>query len=192
LDEAIEVTLRFTRVLDRLGVRYVVGGSIASSIHGHTRSTQDVDVVADLQTGHVLPLVSALAGDFYIDEAAVRDAVARRSTFNAIHLGTLFKVDVFVAGPQPATRRELQRGQTYRIEDPPGEISVASPEDVIVQKLYWYRLGDHVSERQWLDAMSVVTVNRERLDLEYMREIAAELEVPDLLERMLAEGGVKP
>lgn len=189
MQEAIEVTLRVTGVLERLGVRYVVGGSIASSLHGHTRSTQDVDVVADLQSEHVIPLVSALRSDFYIDEPAVRDAVNRRSTFNAIHLATMFKVDVFVAGRQPSTRLELERSQRYRLDEPQGEISVASPEDVVVQKLYWYRLGSHVSERQWLDAMGVVTVNRQRLDVEYMRRIAAELEVMDLLDRMLHEAG---
>jgi hypothetical protein len=191
VQEAIEVTLMVTSVLERLGVRYVVGGSIASSLHGHSRATQDVDVVADLQREHVLPLVSALASDFYIDEAAVRDAVNRRSTFNAIHLATMFKVDVFVAGSQPSTRRELERRRTYRLDDPPGEIVVASPEDVVVQKLYWYRLGNHVSERQWLDALGVVTVNRKGLDLDYMRQTAAELEVTDLLDRMLDEAGME-
>lgn len=190
MEEAIEVTLQVTRVLERLAVAYAVGGSIASSLHGTPRSTQDADVVADLRQEHVAAFVAELAGTFYVDEPAVRDAVGRRSSFNVIHLETLFKVDVFVAGERASTRSELERRQAYTLEiDPPREIIVASPEDVIVQKLYWYRLGDHVSDRQWQDARSVLTVRGNRLDLQYMRWIAEELGVADLLERMLAEGG---
>lgn len=113
--------------------------------------------------------------------------MARRATFNVIHLTTLLKVDVFVAGDQPSTRRELQRRQRYRLNTPPGEIDIASPEDIVVQKLHWYRLGDHVSERQWSDAMGVLAVRGKQLDLGYMRELADEMGVRDLLDRALRE-----
>jgi hypothetical protein len=192
VDEVIEVTLRVTSVFDDLGVAYLVGGSLASSLHGKPRATQDVDLVADLQPRHIPRLVEALRGEFYLDEPAIRDAVDRRSTFNVIHLGTLFKVDVFVAGDDPATRRELERRQQYRLEgDPPGELVVASPEDIVVQKLHWYRLGDHVSERQWSDAMGVLTVRGRELDLGYMRDLASEMGVADLLARALREADLE-
>ena len=80
VEEAIAVTLRITGVLENLGVAYLVGGSLASSLYGQPRSTQDVDVVADLRPEHVAPLVAALSDDFYLDEPAIRDAVERRST----------------------------------------------------------------------------------------------------------------
>jgi hypothetical protein len=191
VDETIEVTLRVTSVLERLGVPYLVGGSLASSLHGEPRLTQDVDVVADLQPQHVEPFVAALREEFYVDEPAVRDAVERRSTFNVIHLQTLFKADIFVAGHQRTTRRELERRQAYRLDlEPPGEIVVASPEDIVVQKLHWYRLGDHVSGRQWHDAMGVLRVRGRELDLGYMRELAGEMSVGDLLARALQEAGL--
>lgn len=192
MEEAIEVTLRIAAVLNSLGIPYLVGGSLASSLHGQARSTQDVDVVADLRPDHIVPLVAALAGDFYLDEPAIREAVERRSTFNLIHLGTLFKADVFVAGDQPSTRRELQRRQAFTLDvDPAEEIVVASPEDIIVQKLHWYRLGDHVSERQWSDAMGVLAVRGTQLDLEYMYELAEEMGVSDLLVRALREADLQ-
>ena len=188
MEEAIEVTLRITRVLERLGVDYLVGGSLASSLYGHPRSTQDVDVVADLHAEHVTPLVAALRDDFYLDEPAIRDAVKRRSTFNVIHLGTLFKADVFVAGDQPSTRRELQRRQAFLLDiDPPEEIIVASPEDLVVQKLYWYQLGDRISDRQWGDVMGVLATRGKWLDVDYMRDLAEEMGVSDLLVRALEE-----
>jgi hypothetical protein len=147
-----------------------------------------VDLVADLQPEHVAGLVTELGEAFYLDELAIREAVERRSTFNLIHLGTLFKVDVFVAGDDLPTRRELERRQRYRLASgPAGEVAIASPEDIVIQKLHWYRLGDHVSDRQWGDALNVLEVRGDALNLSYMRDLAKEMNVLDLLERALGE-----
>jgi hypothetical protein len=124
VEEVIEVTLRVTGVFEDLGIPYLVGGSLASSLHGKPRATQDVDLVADLQTHHVPGLVQALRDEFYLDEPAIRDAVDRRSTFNVIHLGTLFKVDVFVAGDDPPIRRELERRQRWSPRGSPRSVPV--------------------------------------------------------------------
>lgn len=191
LEEPIEVSVEVARMLEGLGIEYLVGGSFASSLHGHPRSTQDIDFVADLKPEHVTPLVAALHRRFYFDEPAIREAVSRGSSFNVIHLRTLFKVDVFVAGNDVATRRELMRRQAYTLDiDPPEDIIVASPEDIIVQKLHWYRLGDHVSERQWLDALSVLEVRGSELDHDYMRDLATDMGVSDLLQRILTQAGL--
>ncbi|MBW3572162.1 MAG: hypothetical protein KY467_13765 [Gemmatimonadetes bacterium] len=190
MDEALAVTLQVISVLDRLAIPYVVGGSIASSIYGKPRATQDVDVVADVRPEHVQALVAALRSDFYLDEPAIRDAVRRRSTFNVIHLNTLFKVDVFVAKDDVATARELERGRPYVPPQAPGTtITLASAEDTVVQKLYWYRLGDHVSERQWTDAINVLAVRGQELDREYMNDLATHMGVDDLLIRALHQAG---
>lgn len=192
MEEALAVTLQVIGVLRRLNIQYVVGGSIASSIYGKPRATQDVDVIANLSEKHVSEFVVALRDDFYLDEPAVRDAVRRRSTFNVIHLHTFFKVDVFVAKHDTATAQELARGRSYLPPEAPGtEITLASPEDIVVQKLYWYRLGDHVSERQWTDAMSVLNVRGKDLDCAYMHDLAAEMGVGDLLARALHEAGLE-
>lgn len=191
MEEALAVTLQVIGALEQLGVPYVVGGSIASSIYGTPRATQDVDVIADLREAHVAPLISALHSDFYLDEPAVREAVRQRSTFNVIHLVTMFKVDVFVARDDPATVQELARGRRYvPPEAPDRHMALASPEDVVVQKLYWYRLGDHVSERQWTDAMQVLKVRRNGLDRPYMQQLAVQLGVEDLLARALDDAGL--
>ncbi len=82
--------------LERLGVPYYVGGSLASSAHGVVRATADADLVADLQPRHVAGLVDALQANYYIHAGAIHEAISRSSCFNLIHLATYFKVDVFV------------------------------------------------------------------------------------------------
>ena len=67
------------------------------------------------------------------------------------------------------------------------ETWVATPEDVILSKLEWYRLGDEISDRQWFDVLTVLRIQQEQLDLAYLHRWAENLGVSDLLERALAE-----
>ncbi len=192
MDEILEITLFLSDTFEQLGVPYLVGGSLASSLHGLPRATQDVDLVAALAPEHVARLVAALRDSFYLDEAAIRTAVRERTSFNVIHLRTLFKADIFVAKDDPAGRAEFERCQHYRItDDPPRDLVLASPEDTIAQKLLWFRLGDEVSERQWSDALGVLKVAGNRLDLAYLHVVAARLGVQELLERILAAAELK-
>lgn len=186
LSEAIAVTLRVTSSFDALAVSYVVGGSVASSVHGIPRSTADADVVAALRMEHVAPLVASLAADFYVDADMIRDAIRRRFEFNVLHLATMFKVDVFVPALDEVARRELSRGSRVDLGEGRSFV-VASAEDTVVQKLRWYRLGGETSERQWTDALGVVRVRGAGLDRAYMRETARALDVEPLLERLLRE-----
>ena len=86
LSEPIQVTLEVARAFERLGVAYAVGGSLASSVHGIPRATQDADVVAALALDQVDALVRALGGSFYVDGDMIRDAIQREGSFNVIHL----------------------------------------------------------------------------------------------------------
>lgn len=176
------------RVLGDLGVRHFVGGSIASSAHGVARASVDADVVAELGPAHVAPLVAALRDTYYVPEERIRDAVARRASFNVIHLESMLKVDVFVSRDRPFDRRAFERSRPASIGDPGGAtLPVSSAEDVVLAKLEWYRRGGEVSERQWTDVMGVLQVAGSALDLRYLRGGAVELGVGDLLQRALEE-----
>ncbi|HUS38375.1 MAG TPA: hypothetical protein VMX74_02945, partial [Pirellulales bacterium] len=165
--------------LEKLNVVYFVGGSVASSAYGLPRTTIDVDLVAELKAKHVGGLVAALADTFYISESMIHDAIQRHSCFNLIHLETMYKVDIFVAKNRPFDQSASSRITREEIGEPGEALHVwlASAEDVILNKLEWYRLGDEVSERQWLDVLGVLKVQRDRLDLTYLRRWAAELNV---------------
>jgi hypothetical protein len=193
VDEILEITLFVAATFERLGITYLVGGSLASSLHGIPRATQDVDLVASIGQPHVPDLVAAFRETFYFDEAAMREAIAQRTSFNLIHLRTLFKVDIFVAKDDAASREQMQRRQHFAVgEEPRRDLVVASPEDIVAHKLYWFSLGDEVSERQWTDAVGVLKVGGDRLDLPYLRRVAALLGVERLLRRACDEAGIPP
>jgi hypothetical protein len=184
--DPIDVAVAVARVLDELGIAHTIGGSIASSLAGEPRSTLDIDVIAAVEEEHVPRLVSALSPDFYVDEDALRRAVRARASANLIHQATQVKVDLFVAGGTPLDAQQLERRQEVTL-GAGRTIHVHPPEDILLQKLRWYRLGGDASDRQWRDVLGIIRVQGARLDREYLRRSAATINVTDLLERALNE-----
>ena len=186
LSEPVAVTLSVIEALEALDVPYLIGGSLASAIHGVARATVDTDLVADLRPEHAAPLAQALSDAFYVDVESIQDAIRRRSSFNVIHLETMFKVDVFARKRRPFDRAQFERRAAQVVAtDPERTAYVASPEDTVLTKLEWYRMGGEVSDRQWRDVLGVLKVQGERLDPAYLRWWATALEVADLLEKAL-------
>jgi len=185
--DSTHATLLVTKTLERLGIPYAVGGSLASSVHGVMRSTLDVDLVADMRLEHIQPLVAALSKDFFADDEMMRDAIEHQSSFNLIHYETAFKVDIFIRKSRAFDQMQLERRRMAVITtDPEQSVYVTSPEDIILSKLEWYRMGGEVSERQWRDVLGVLKTRAGALDIDYLRKWAKELKVSDLLERALA------
>ncbi|MHB1036114.1 MAG: hypothetical protein ACYC35_15835 [Pirellulales bacterium] len=175
--------------LDAMGVAYYIGGSVASSSYGVARATLDVDLAADLAPQHVAPLVKSLESAYYVDARMIASAIGRRSCFNVIHLATMIKVDVFVVPDRAYDRQILQRTRAETLDetDRASVFRMASPEDVILKKLEWFRLGEEVSERQWSDVLGVLKVQGDLLDIAYLKRWGIELGVADLVERALVE-----
>jgi hypothetical protein len=189
-NEPIAVTLLVIDAMDALGVPYLIGGSLASAVHGVLRATLDTDLVADLRLEHAEPLARALGGTFYVDAESIREAVLHQRSFNVIHLETMFKVDVFVVKKRPFHHSQMERRLAQVIAtDPDRTAYVATAEDTILAKLEWYRMSGDVSEQQWRDVLGVMKVQADRLDLAYLRQWAAQLNISDLLERAIKEAG---
>lgn len=186
--EKREVVLKVIAALDQLGITYLIGGSFASAIYGLARSTNDADLVAEVKAEHVPDLFRVLEPDFYVNERSIQRAVETGRHFNVIHSETHFKVDVFTPKPGGFATKEFARRQEREFGTGSNRTAFfASPEDTVLAKLEWYRRGNEVSEQQWRDVVTVLRVQRDRLDLEYMRQSAAELRVADLLEDALTE-----
>jgi hypothetical protein len=187
-NEPVQVTMLVIHALEKLEIPYVIGGSLASAVHGVMRATMDTDIVADLGEEHAQPLADALSRSFYADVEMITDAIAHRGSFNLIHLETMFKVDVFIPKKREFDQLQLQRRTTQVIATNPEEVAfVASAEDTILAKLEWYRMGEEVSDRQWHDILGILKVQAESLDLEYLRKWAGILGVSDLLDTALEE-----
>ena len=186
MDDVAAALRPVAAAFNQLDVRFYVGGSVASSFHGAMRSTMDVDLVADLEDDHVAPFLARLDGAYYYSEAAIRDAIRRKSSFNLIHLATSFKVDVFANRGRAFDLSAFSRAVLGQIGSE-GEcfVPIATAEDTIIAKLEWYRAGNEVSERQWSDIVTVWKLLDERADLPYLRNSAASVGVADLLARLL-------
>ena len=180
----LDLVRKVALILDTLGVAHHFTGSIASSWHGQPRSTVDIDVVIDADFGKLNALASVLEPDFYVSRIAIREAVEHRSSFNAISLDTPYKIDFFIIGNRPYDREAFRRSVDHFLDQahsPP--VRLLSPEDTILRKLEWFRIGGEASDHQWRDVLGVLVARRGNLDAAYLDLWAVELNVADLLKR---------
>ena len=169
------------RYLDELRIRYVVGGSVASSFYGEPRTTLDVDVMIEVDEATVRALADSMKDDFYVDVDDAVDAVRHGHSFNAIHFATTTKVDFFIAEDRAAVRAQLARRRA--LETAAGTVWFYAPEDILVRKLVWFRLGGEQSDRQWRDIAGLLRLSHDALDRGVLERAAEEFGVRDLLER---------
>lgn len=186
--DPIEVAASIARIFERLGIRYLIGGSLASSVHGEPRSTNDVDVLADFRLEHVEPFATALGGDYYISTEAVHEAVAAGDPFNVIHMDAAVKVDVFPAAHDAFDQERLRQRERVLLPSRSGaSVYVDTAAHSVLRKLEWFRRGGEVSERQWRDSIAILRIQGSRLDRAVMADWAAHLGVEDLLARAWIE-----
>ena len=183
--DPFEVTQKVLDALTALNVKYLVGGSVASSLYGEPRYTQDTDIEIWPDRAQLEGLLAGLESDFYASKEAALEALQRRSSFNLIHFDSQYKVDLFVSQNRPF---DLARAERRRIpEGFPANFWVSSPEDMVLIKLEWYRQGRQLSDRQWRDVLAILATQGAQLSLGYLHRWAGELQVADLLERALVQ-----
>ena len=192
LPDYLRVVRRLTQTFDALHIAYLIGGSVASSVHGIYRFTNDVDFVVDLKEDAIAPLVAELEGEFYIDAAMIQEAIQTASSFSVLHLPTMVKADCFLRPPGAWKEEEWARRRVEQFGS--GEevfaAALAGPEDMILQKLAWYRLGRGVSDRQWGDVTGMLKVQANTLDYAYLRRWAADQNLTELLQKAYADAGI--
>ena len=181
--EQNELLRHAIRSLEALGIPYMIGGSLASSAYGEPRLTNDIDIVADLTDEQVQRLLVKFPPDeFYMDEDKIREAIARQGQFNIIHPTSGYKVDIFICGQDAYGRSQLSRRR--RLEASNGEHAFfASPEDVIIKKMEYFKIGQ--SERQFRDIVGMLRVQGEQVDRSYIRQWAARMDLTEVWEVVL-------
>jgi hypothetical protein len=176
------------KLLEQQRITYVLVGSLASSIHGMYRSTADIDILADVKSEQVIPLLKALQESFYVDEQAMREAIDRRQSFNAIHFDSVFKVDIFIPKSDDFSRKQIERRELRKLApDVEQMVYVATAEDTILANLRRYNSGGSISNTQWTDVVGIIGGSSTRLDLDYLHEWAGRLGLADLLDRAFSE-----
>lgn len=180
------VILRIARALDTVGAAYFLGGSMASSLQGEPRSTNDLDFVVELREDQVDPLARALGDDFDVDTLSLLDAVQTRTSWNIYFLPTALKIDLFIRRSSPFDDAEFRRRREVELR-PNERVAIKSAEDTVLRKLLWFRAGGEVSTTQWRDVVEVLRVSGSTLEREYLADWARQLGVGDLLARAEAE-----
>jgi hypothetical protein len=187
----LEIALAVARVLTKLGVPYFLGGSLASSVQGEPRATNDIDFVVDLTEAVVPALVTELGPDFDVDADALVDAVRRRGSWNIFYLPLLMKVDLFIRGLAPFDASEFERRAP--VEVLPGQkLMLKSAEDTVLRKLLWFRDGGRASTTQWRDVVEVLRVSGPVLETAYLDEWASRLQLSELLARAREDARIVP
>lgn len=182
--EDIAVVRQFVEIIERLGIAYAVGGSMASSVYGEVRFTQDADITVEPFDAKSDPLFAALKDIFYVSRSAMKQALEECGSFNVIHLASAFKIDVFIRKDRPFDRQMLAHRRQIKLSDAHSPVAVVSPEDIILLKLEWFRDGGQTSERQWNDVLGIIRVQGKNLDTEYLEKWAGVLGVSKLLHKV--------
>jgi hypothetical protein len=179
-----ELLERVVGIFERLGIPYLVTGSVAAMAYGEPRFTNDIDIVAAIAEQQIPPLVAAFpAEDYYISPEMIRVAIREQSQFNIIHPASGLKVDVIIRRDTPFDRSRFQR--TRRIHPAPSyEADFATPEDVIIKKMEYYREGG--SEKHLRDITGMLVTSGNEIDRDYIRQWAEKLNLNEIWRAILA------
>ena len=169
------------RALAGSGARYALVGSVASSLQGDPRSTNDVDFVSTLGVAEIPTFIRLLGDEFDVDEKALQQAIHSGGSWNIYFLPWMIKIDLFAAADSDLQRTQLARA--FVIGMGPDELTVLRPDDLVLSKLLWYRDGGEVSDQQWRDVIGLLRVSRSQIDDVYLDDWAQRLGLQDLLVR---------
>lgn len=187
--QVAEVLKELFSLFENCEIEFMVGGSFASGAWGEPRHTNDIDIVARIDTARAACLETSAPPNFQVGTEELRSAVATGSqdaSFQLLHSEALFKVDVFPLSDSRFDRSAMAR--KVRIELAPGlNAHCQSAEDMILQKLRWYELGNRVSDRQWHDVVKMLEVQRHSVDAQYLEAWAEILHVQELLRQASIE-----
>ncbi len=180
-----ELLKKTALVLHRLGVPFMLTGSLASSLQGEPRETHDIDLVVNFSSEQTEGLVSEFSPpDYYLSRQAIAEAVTQCGMFNLLDLREGDNVDFWMLSNDAFDESRFARRQQLLMDDV--LIEVSSPEDTILMKLRW-ALASGTSEKHFHDALRVYEVQHRVLDEDYLRHWVQALKLDELWQRLPAE-----
>jgi len=183
--ELYDLLKHLTDSFEKLQIRYFITGSIASMFYGEPRFTNDIDVVADIKIEHIRGLIKLFPEDkFFIDENAIRDAIINRHQFNIIHPDSGLKIDIVISKGDEFDKSRFGRlKRSSPIEETPANL--ASPEDVIIMKMRYYREGE--SEKHLRDIAGILKILGDDIDNNYIEFWANKFNLLDIWKAVLSK-----
>ncbi len=170
-------------VVERLniaGIDYMISGSVALSFYTEPRMTRDIDIVIHLKGENLDKMMEIFGSDFYIDRDMMKEAVSFQSMFNIIHLETLVKIDLIIRKNEEYRLLEFNNRKKRKLNE--DDVYVVAIDDLIISKLFWAK--DSLSEIQIKDIVNLMKVD---FDLEYVKKWCVQLNLEDILRRVLNE-----
>jgi len=176
--ELFELLQKVVDVFERLGISYLITGSVAAMAFGEPRLTNDIDIVAAIEDEHVEEIVAAFPSDeFYISQETVREAVHHQGQFNIIHPASGIKVDVIIKQDSPFDNSRF--GRVHRIHPAESyQANFAAPEDVIIKKMEYYEAGG--SEKHLRDITGILKISGDIVDWDYITAWAKRLNLTEV------------
>ena len=170
----IQTLQDITHALDQAGIPYMITGSFASTHYSTPRTTQDIDMVIAPTPATLNTLIQLLpSSDFYSALNDAMEAFRHESMFNVVDMRTGWKIDFIMLKSRPYSREAFQRRKQATIQGV--FLFVSTPEDVIISKLEWAKLGE--SQRQIRDVAQVLKFQSDALDRAYLERWIKELDL---------------
>ena len=176
--------VKIADILDEFKIPYFVTGGMAVLIWGRPRFTFDIDIIVELELRDVNNLVGRLSSfgeASYIDKEMIKDALVNNGEFNFIHGDTGIKVDFWVLKKDKFGLSRLNRRVKKKILNK--KVYFSSPEDLILSKLLWRKRSG--GEKHMEDAKSVIDISKEKIDMDYLKKQALELNISEELNKLL-------
>jgi len=185
----IDLAVTIGEILDNLNIPYYLGDRLASSFWGERRQTEDADIAVILELEKVQELIAALSTEFYVSEIAIDDAMnGRTNSFNVIHTASVIKADIYpIQQSNDFEFSAMSRRKQVELFSTNKFIYIVSPEDIVLQKLRWYKIADNYSQKQWRDILGVLKARRKILDFDYLRLWSDYLKLTPELEKAFDE-----
>ena len=177
--ELAQLAKKAGEIFESQGIRYQLTGGVVASYYGEQRSTQDVDIVIEVQnidTQKSDALFRALSQSFMVSQTAFREAFARKSMFQILDLETMLRGDIYVGG---IIANRFERAVIAEVA--PGYfLPIVSIEDAVLSKLVWIRMG---SGRSKQDVVRILQ-NKHEMDDDYLETTAGQLGVEHILNEL--------
>lgn len=176
----LDILLEVAKKLNELGIAYMLTGAYAVSFYGKPRTTHDIDLKVEINNSDIKKIYNAFKSSFYVSEEMIENAIKWQSMFNLIDNETQTKVDFWIVKETDFDKERFKRRILAKIHDV--DIYVSSAEDIIIIKLMWFK--DSNTQKHFDDALGIVEVQQNRLDLEYLKKWSNKLSLNSLLKKL--------